>query len=97
MTGIVDKTKVTISEDAHTLGGEFENVTDVRIFHGVLEFSVKSDTETSYIRTNRPFSVITTRTLSCGHKFSSYYEEDGGNAGVWPHCKECEIAEGKNS
>lgn len=45
--------------------------------------------ETEIISTH-PYTLRISKSLTCGHDLSNYYEEDGGNAGVWPHCKECD-------
>lgn len=39
-----------------------------------------------------PYTIVRTTTMSCGHDLTSYYEEDGGNAGMFPGCKKCDEA-----
>lgn len=66
------------------------------IFRGgaVLSFEKTSDCGTflQYYEISGPYTLIEITRLSCGHKLDSYYEEDGGNAGVFTHCKECDVS-----
>jgi hypothetical protein len=90
MTKIIEKTTVTIVEDQYTNGGTFENVEYVAVIHGVVEFNAVSDKQTKYIRTNRPFTIITTRTLSCGHNLESFRYDLNCGKFENERCVECD-------
>lgn len=82
---------ITRKYDVHVEDWVYDNVKILR--HGpILTFEkLSDDKKTNICRTiTGPYTLVETIKLDCGHKLESYYEEDGGNAGCFPHCKECD-------
>lgn len=67
--------------------GMFSEVTDVTTNFGTVYFKMKTGVK---VQAHGSYIIYTTKSLSCGHALENYYEDDAGNAGVWPHCKQCE-------
>lgn len=97
MTAVIRKTDIFITtprEATGVYGREyFKDVKSFAVDHGVLQFEQTLEKETTFMQTNRPFTVLTRTSLSCGHKIESYKCDLRYGQPENERCKECDEVE----
>lgn len=97
MTAMIRKTDIFITTPREATGvysrAYFKDVISFEVDRGVLQFEMALEKETIGVQTNRPFTVLTRTSLSCGHKIDSYKCDIRYGQPENERCKECNEVE----